>query len=107
MFAYRLGFQTCRLSTVYTEVISIAFPKLVFNNLIIGWCAGLVIHQQVSIRFFGLFVISVHKVHSILVKHAFSNNSDLFSIARTSEESQVLGISADIIFPFRKHVLQQ
>ena len=46
---------------------------------------------------------------SILIKHAFSdnNNSNLFSVARTSEESQVLGISADIriIFPLRKHVL--
>ena len=27
VFAYRLGFHTCRLSTVYTEVISVAFPK--------------------------------------------------------------------------------
>ena len=46
---------------------------------------------------------------SSLVKHAFSDNSNLFSVARTSEKSQVLGISADIciIFPFRKDVLQQ
>ena len=66
VFAYRLGFHTCRLSTVYTKVISIAFPKEVCKNLTIGWCAGLVIHQQVSIRFFGLFVICVHKVHFIL-----------------------------------------
>ena len=39
---------------------------------------------------------------SVLVKHAFSDNSNLFSIARTSEESKVLGILADIriIFSF-------
>ena len=46
-------------------------------------------------RFFGLFVISIHKVYSILVKHAFSDNSNLFPIASTSKQSQVLGISAD------------
>ena len=36
-------------------------------------------------------------------------NSNLFFVARTSEENQVLGISADIriIFPFRKHAFQQ
>ena len=62
-------------STVYTEVISIAFPKT-----------------------------GLHGFDDWVVCRAC-----LFPIARASEESQVLGILADICFilPSWEHVLQQ
>ena len=87
MFAYSLGFHTCRLSTVYTEVISLAFPKYIRSGRMGLWggVPGLSSTNEYPYGFFGLLVISIHKVHSILVKHAFCNNSDMFSIARTSE----------------------
>ena len=44
-------------------------------------------------------------MHSALLKHAFCNNSDLFSIARTTEESQVSRISADNMFCSNKITL--
>ena len=47
-----------------------------------------------------LIVISIHKVYSILIEHAFFDNSDLFPIARTSGESQILGISAESVLYF-------
>ena len=92
LFPSRLGFDRCGLdtSTVHFslggEEINTAVAKQVPKNLLICWCIRLVIHQQVSKRFFSLFVIGVHKVDSILIKHAFSNNSNLFPITRTSEE---------------------
>ena len=85
---YRLVFHTCGLSAVYTEVINIAFPKWVYKNLLIDWCVRFIIYQQLSKRFFGLFVISIHKVQSILVKHAFSDNSDLFPFARLPKRAR-------------------
>ena len=104
----RLGFHTCELSAVYTEVKHsirrIGLQEFAYRVVCQACCPP----TSIQTVFWSL-LISIHKVYSILIEHAFPDNSDLFPIARTSEESQVLGISADIriIFPFRKHVLQQ
>ena len=57
-----------------------------------------------SVRF---LKISWHESRAIFVKHSFCNDTDLFSIARTSEKSHVLSIPADVRVKFSlwKHFL--
>ena len=76
----------------YYSICQIGFQEFAFQLV----CQAS--YPLISIQTVFRFVCN--KVHSIFIEHAFSDNSNLFPIGRTSEESKVLGISADIRIVF-------
>ena len=73
-FYYILNLGYCKLLTSAVGVIPYTVLPTKFMQM---WMhVSLVIHQQVSKRFFSLFVLSIHKVDSVLIKHSFVDNSN-------------------------------
>lgn len=72
--------RQCNFKLLPLRSDKIALAEWISKNLFVRWCIRFVIHQLVSKRFFDVFVISVYKMDSVLIIHACSDNSNLFSI---------------------------
>ena len=78
----------------------------VTQYLLISRRVWAIVNKDITKRSFLFLKISWHESGTIFAKHSFSN-TDLISIARTSEKSHVLSIPADVRVRFSlwKHIL--
>ena len=76
--------------------ISTAKTVNVTQYLLITRRVWAIVNEDITKRSFRFLKISWHESREIFVKHSFRNDTDLFSIARTSEKSHLLSIPADV-----------
>ena len=101
LFFWFRGFVNTRVAPAGVEDVG--------QYLFIARCVWSVVNKYIAKSSLRFLIIGCHESLAILIKHAFGDDTDLFSIARTSEKSHVLSIPTDIRveLSLRKHVLQQ
>ena len=94
------GFLDTRVNSTRTKDIT--------QHLLISRRVQSVIYKKKSVRLISFLIIRGHESLAFLIKHAFGNNTDLFSVAKAAKESHVLCIPTDICvgFSLGEHVLE-